>query len=54
MPRLAGQWYDYLGAQLKSFRTGRRAHGNAAPAVTVRNPTTEDADVLVHVLTAQE
>jgi cytochrome c553 len=54
VPRLAGQWYDYLGAQLKNFRSGKRAHGSAAPADTVRNPTPEDADVLVHFLTAQE
>ena len=54
VPRLAGQWYGYLVAELKNFRTGNRAHGNAPPADTVRNPTAEDADVLVHFLTAQE
>jgi cytochrome c553 len=54
VPRLAGQWYDYLGAELKNFRTGNRAHGSAPPADTVRNPTAEDADVLVHFLTARE
>ncbi len=54
VPRLAGQWYDYLGAELKNFRTGNRAHGSAPPADTVRNPTAEDADVLAHFLTAQE
>jgi len=37
VPRLAGQWYDYLGAQLKNFRCGKRAHGNAAPTDTMRN-----------------
>jgi cytochrome c553 len=54
VPRLAGQWYHYLDAQLKNSRSGKRAHGNATPADTVRNPTAEDADVLVHFLTAQE
>jgi cytochrome c553 len=54
VPRLAGQWYDYLSAQLKNFRSGKRTHGNAAATDTVRNPTVEDADVLVHFLTAQE
>ena len=54
VPRLAGQWYGYLVAELKNFQTGGRAHGNAPPADTVRNPTAEDADVLVHFLTAQE
>jgi cytochrome c553 len=54
VPRLAGQWYDYLGAQLKDFRSGKRAHGDAASTDTVRNPTVDDADILVHFLTAQE
>ena len=54
VPRLAGQWYGYLGAELKNFRTGNRAHGNAPPGDTVRNPTAEDADVQVQFLTAQE
>jgi cytochrome c553 len=53
VPRLAGQWYDYLGAQLKNFRSGKRAHGNAAPPMQ-RQTGAEDADVLVHGLTAQE
>ena len=54
VPRLAGQWYDYLSAQLKNFRSGKRTHGNAPAADTIRNPTAEDADILVHFLTAQE
>jgi cytochrome c553 len=54
VPRLAGQWYDYLGAQLKNFRSGTRAHGDAAPADARRNPTVEDGDSLVHFLAAEE
>jgi cytochrome c553 len=54
VPRLAGQWHDYLSAQLKNFRSGKRTYGDAAAADTMRNPTAEDADVLVHFLTAQD
>lgn len=54
VPRLAGQWYDYLDAELKNFRSGTRAHGNASPGDTVRNPTSADSDALVHFLIAQE
>lgn len=54
VPRLAGQWHDYLSAQLKNFRSGKRSHGNAAAADMVRNPSAEDSDVLAHFLAAQE
>lgn len=50
VPRLAGQWYDYLGAQLKNFRSGSRAHGDTGASDVTRNPSAEDSDVLVHFL----
>ena len=46
-PRLAGQWPDYLRVQFKNFRTGARSHGLAAATDAKRNPTVEDAEVLV-------
>ena len=47
-PRLAGQWQDYLAAELKNFRTGRRAHGAASATDAAMNPPPEETEDLVH------
>jgi hypothetical protein len=39
-----------MSVQLKNFRSGKRAHGDAASADTKRNPTADDTEVLVHFL----
>jgi cytochrome c553 len=50
-PRLAGQWWDYLTAQIENFRTGRRSHSGAAATDAARNPGPQDAENLAHYLT---
>jgi cytochrome c553 len=52
VPRLAGQWWDYLSAQLKNFRSGGRVHGQAAAADTTQNPDAADSENLAHFLTS--
>jgi len=48
IPRLAGQWWDYMSAQLKNFRTGRRSHGGANATDVARNPGLSEAENLAH------
>ena len=48
VPRLAGQWWSYIAAELRNFRTGRRSHGGAEATDVMRNPGSQDATNLAH------
>ena len=50
IPRLAGQWWDYMTAQLNDFRLGRRAHGIAAATDIAMNPGREQSENLAQYL----
>ena len=47
-PRLAGQWWDYMTAQLKDYRSGRRAHGTAAATDITMNPGAGQSENRAH------
>jgi cytochrome c553 len=48
VPRLAGQWWDYIVAELKNFLTGRRSNTGAEATDAMRNPDPRTATNLAH------
>jgi cytochrome c553 len=44
VPRLAGQWWDYIVAELKNFLTGRRSNTGAEATDAMRKSRPADRD----------